>query len=170
MCDYSANLIAWLDRELPEPEAADIQRHLKACESCRGRLHAYARVSKAIDAYCEATVPSQAHSKLPRWTAVSSIAAAAATAAAALLLVFPRARVEQPPAHASSAPAPAAVIAEASPAPPSPVHRRHSVAPTQKQVADWLPAAPAIQIAIPAEAIFPPARYPTASISLPMSA
>lgn len=159
MCDHSASLIAWLDRELPEAEAADVQRHLEVCASCRGRLRAYAEASRAFDAYCEATMASEAPRRLPRWAAVSSVAAAAA-AVAFLLLAFPRTRVPLPLAHVPSATTPAAVVLETSPAPATAAHRRRLVAPPQNQEAGWLPAELAIQIAIPAEAIFPPGAVP----------
>ena len=29
MCDFSGKLIAWLDRELPASEAADVERHVR---------------------------------------------------------------------------------------------------------------------------------------------
>jgi anti-sigma factor RsiW len=155
MSEHPANLIAWLDCELPDAEAADMRRHLKGCASCRNRLRAYTEVSRAFDAFCDATATSRARRRLPRWAAVSS-----AAAAAALLLAFPRARVELPPANVPSATAPAAVVLELPPAPATAVHRRHLVAPPQNQEAGWLPAEPAIQIAIPAEAIFPPGAIP----------
>ena len=37
MCDFSGKLVAWLDRELPAEEAADVERHLEACTECRSR-------------------------------------------------------------------------------------------------------------------------------------
>ena len=29
MCEFSGKLIAWLDRELPASEAADVERHVR---------------------------------------------------------------------------------------------------------------------------------------------
>src|ERR1700681_1828662 len=94
MCDFSARLIAWLDHELPEEEAAEVERHLQACAQCRGHLRTYERVSGALDAYCDSIVASRPSRKLPRWAAVAS---AAVAAAAVLFLVFPRTRVEPAP-------------------------------------------------------------------------
>ena len=48
MCEFSGKLIAWMDRELPESEAADVERHLGACAECRERLAAYKQVSGDI--------------------------------------------------------------------------------------------------------------------------
>jgi hypothetical protein len=90
MCDFSGRLIAWSDRELPEMEAADVERHVHTCAECQGRLHAYQKVSRTFDAYCDAAVASQIRPK----------------------------------------------------------------------GSNWLPAAPALEIAIPAEAMFPPGAVP----------
>jgi anti-sigma factor RsiW len=172
MCDFSRNLIAWLDHELPESEAADLERHLEACSECRSRLDAYERVSTAFDAYCEAAIASNAHPRVPRWVPVAS-AAGAVAALLALLLALPRAPVKPPMFHPPATAAPPTVVARAVPTPVSPIKRidkRHAVAPVKTQNAnatpaqppniDSLPDEPAIQIAIPAEAMFPPGALP----------
>ena len=195
MCDLSAKRIAWLDHELPEHEAADLERHVETCAECRTCLRAYSQVSKAIDAYCDSAMDSQAHGEpLPRWVPVLSVAAAAV----ALLLLFPSQRVERRPPQASVPTAAAAspnnaatspsaaaqdekpVVAhpfrgevrnlaspteEASASIPSKraTHRPHivaPVAPAQVQNANWVPVEPAIQIAIPADAMFAPGAVP----------
>jgi hypothetical protein len=56
MCDYSGKLVACMDGELPEREAAEVERHLEICAECRECLAAFQQVSGAFDAYCEATV------------------------------------------------------------------------------------------------------------------
>jgi len=157
MCDFSERLIAWLDHELQESEAADVERHVWACAECRSRLDAYKEVGKAVDTYCDKVMLARARRRLPSWVPVLSGAAAAA----ALLLLFPHGHVERVPVHAPAAAASPAVALEAPPAPISKrTHRRHGVAPVQSQTANWVPAEPAIQIAIPAEAMFAPGAIP----------
>lgn len=47
-------LMAWLDRELPDAEAAAVERHVRTCTECASRAEAYRQASKAFEAYCEA--------------------------------------------------------------------------------------------------------------------
>jgi anti-sigma factor RsiW len=155
MCDFSRKLIAWLDRELPEDESADVERHVRACTECRSHLEAYEQVSSTFNAYCDAAMASKVGHSLPRWVPVLS----GAVAAAALLLIFSRAPVEKLPVHPPVA-APPAIVLETAPAPIKRIHPRHALAPAQNQTLDWAPAEPAIQIAIPAEAMFPPGAIP----------
>jgi anti-sigma factor RsiW len=168
MCDFSGRLIAWLDRELPEEEAADVERHLRECAQCRGRLAAYEQVSGIFHAYCNSIVASRPRRRLPRWAALASGAIAAA---AVLFLAFPGARVERGAFAIPPAAAPPAAIVETAPAPITAVPRRHSVARRRYQEANLPPAGPDIQIAIPADAIFPPGAVPegvnfTADVSI----
>ena len=37
MCDFPGRLVAWLDDEMPEGEAAEVQRHVQSCVECRSR-------------------------------------------------------------------------------------------------------------------------------------
>jgi hypothetical protein len=174
MCELSDRLIAWLDHELSQHEAADLERHIQACAECRSCLHAYKGVSKFIDAYCNAAVVSGARREpLPRWVPVLSVAAAAV----ALLLLFPHGRVDRRPPQAAVvavSPSNAATsalaakidlqaFAEKTPAAlptKTPIRNRHVVAPVPAQNANWMPVEPAIQIAIPAEAMFAPGAVP----------
>ncbi len=157
MCDLSERLIAWLDHELPENEAAAVERHVQACAECRSRLDAYKKIDKTFDAYCDAAMVASERRRLPRWVPVLSGAAAAV----ALFLLFPRGHVERLPLHVPAATASPAIVLEAPPAPISTrTHRRHGAAPVQSQTANWVPAEPAIQIAIPAEAMFAPGTIP----------
>lgn len=182
MCDASERLIAWLDRELPEDEAADLERHLQACGECRSRLSACQRASSAFNEYCDIAMASETRRRLPRWMPAAPVAITVA-AAVVLFAVLPRERVEQPPAHSpamhsltSNSPRAAASPAMASQ--PSrtamrsieTVRRRHAVAPVQTETrnaaptpiqnANSLPAEPHIEIGIPAEAIYPPGAVP----------
>ena len=99
MCDFSGKLIAWLDRELPAEEAADVERHLEDCSECRASVDAYKKVSGEFDAYCDAAMASSARRGAPRWAPVA--VAAGAAALVALFLVMPRTRTQN--ARVSSA-------------------------------------------------------------------
>ena len=48
MCEYSGRLVAWLDRELPEEEATNVQWHVGQCAECRQAVSAYEKVSSAF--------------------------------------------------------------------------------------------------------------------------
>jgi anti-sigma factor RsiW len=161
MCDFSGKLIAWMDRELPDDEAAGVERHVRECSECRGRVEAYEQVSRAFNAYCEVTANTTACRRSPHWVPVLSSAAAVA-----VLLVMFQAAVVRPvsvkpiPARPQLADASPAVVREAPPGPVEKVHRRHGIAPGKTPGANWLSAEPVIQISIPAEAMFPPGAIP----------
>ena len=53
MCDFSGRLIAWMDGELAENEAAAVEQHVQGCEQCRERVAAYEEVSREFAAYCD---------------------------------------------------------------------------------------------------------------------
>jgi anti-sigma factor RsiW len=174
MCDFSGKLIAWLDRELPADEAAKVERHLETCSECRSGVGAYKRVSSDFDAYCDEVIASNLRRRTPRWAPVVS-AAGAVAALVALFLVWPRTSAELPtfPRPQVAVAASPAVAANALPAPISTVHRIHRrqvaapaqiqntiAAPAQNQNAYFIPEEPVIQIAIPAEEMFPPGAVP----------
>ena len=87
MCDFSGRLIAWLDQELPEGEAASVERHLQLCVECQTRLAAYEQVSRAFEAYSDAEIASERRPSLTRWIPAMSVSAAAAVAIAGLFLL-----------------------------------------------------------------------------------
>jgi anti-sigma factor RsiW len=174
MCDFSGKLIAWLDHELPAEETAAVERHLEACSECRCRVDAYKRVSSEFEAYCDDTIASNVRRKAPRW--IPAVSAAGVVAAVVVLfLAFPRTRVQRPafdPPRVAAAASPT-VVAKGLPAlvrSVHRVHRQHAVAPVQNQNensalaqnqnAYSLPDEPVIQIAIPAEEMFPPGAVP----------
>ena len=142
---------------------------------CRSGVDAYKRVSGEFDAYCDAAIASSVRRGVPRWAPVVS-AAGAVAALVALFLAMPRTRVEPPAFHAQQAEVAAspAIVAAAAPASVSPtiqrVHRRQVIAPAQIQNANaapvqnqnayFLPDEPMIQIAIPADEMFPPGAVP----------
>ena len=103
MCDFSVSerLVAWMDRELPDNEAADVERHVRECSECRGRVDAYEQVSRAFVAYCDATMEKKTRRRMKRWMPLLASAAAAAV----LLLVLQPAAVKQTPRVAEAAPA-----------------------------------------------------------------
>jgi len=160
MCDVQAKLIAWLDRELSPNEAADVDRHIKGCRECRGRLATYKQVSETFEVYCDAVVAGKTRHRVSRWVPVLASAVAAAVV---MFLVFPQRRIEPPPVlaptlAASSVPVPAPRAKEA--APRKTVRRRHAVPPVQKRAMKWQQTETAVKIAIPAEAMFPPGAIP----------
>jgi anti-sigma factor RsiW len=160
MCDVQAKLVAWLDRELSSDEAADVDRHIKGCQECRGRLATYKQVSEIFDVYCDAVGAGKTRRRLSRWVPVLASAVAAAVV---MFLAFPQRRVEPPPVlaptlAAASAPVPAPRAAEA--AARKTMRRRHAVPPVQERAMKWQPTETAVQIAIPAEAMFPPGAMP----------
>lgn len=158
MCNFSGKLVAFLDRELAASEMAEVQGHLRDCFECQRRLDAYQQVSRTFEAYCDAVSAAKTKPSGLLWTAVW--ASAAAVVVAALLLIFVHTHVEPlviPPSMEAVPPANALLT---SPAPIKVAHRRHAAARAKTQTADWLPAEPAIQIAIPAESMFPPGAVP----------
>jgi hypothetical protein len=170
MCDFPGKLIAWLDHELLEREAAEAEQHVQQCKECRNRVNAYKQVGRAVDAYCDEALASKVPSGTTRWQLALSVAAVVGIA---LLLILPRARVDQTMVRQPVAAGPAlrdaatvgsrAVALEAPPEPRKPERklRYHPAAPAAQTLArNWLSAEPAIQIAIPAEAMFPPGAVP----------
>jgi|SRR6267142_116576 len=164
MCDVQGKLVAWLDRELPPEEAAGVERHVKGCEECRSQLAAYEQVSGTFAVYCDAVVAAKAGHRVPRWVPVL-VSAVAATVV--VYFAIPRTRTEPLPALTPtitkvSIPVPIPVPAPraAEPAPRKTIHKRHAVPPLQKEAVKWQPTETAVQIAIPAEAMFPPGAMP----------
>ena len=172
MCDFSSRLIAWMDREVPDNEAADVERHVRDCSECRGRVDDYEQVSRAFVAYCDAAMEEKTGRRLPRWVPVLLSGAAAAAMLVILFHpvfhpVFHPTTVKQMPVRPRVADAAPAVVVgtetaetETAPRPVKRVHRRHVTAPMRTPNANWASAEPAIQIAIPVEAMFPPGAVP----------
>lgn len=181
MCEHSGKLIAWMDCELPADETAAIQRHLADCAECRAQLEKYEQVSVQLDAYCDAIVESPARPRMSgSLTAAASLGAAAAIALV-LVLVWPRKHAQPPGAHIAPATG-AALAATAEPAQPqaapaAPIRHEHRaqrmpaaksvvlVHKSEPQLAQdaqsaALPPEPMIQIAIPADDMFPPGAVP----------
>ncbi len=157
MCDYSGKLVAWMDHELPDSEAADVEHHVLACTECRRRVGAYEQVSASLVAYCDAAVDQKAPSRLRHWVPVlSGVAAAAALS----LVFFLRAPIKQIPVRPQEAVASPAIVPETAPRLVNAVHRQRSLPRMKTPDVSWTPAGPAIQIVIPEEAMFPPGAVP----------
>lgn len=130
MCEHTKKLVAWMDGELPEREAAAIEKHVAQCAECRECLAAYKQASAGFDMYCDAVVDvadearvAEERREIPRLAEDRSLrddtvkqkrvrgaiaaGAIAAAAAIAILLMLPRQRVAQEtartPALASNA-------------------------------------------------------------------
>lgn len=178
MCDYSGKLIAWMDGELPAQEAAEVERHLEACSECRSGVATFRRISVEFDAYCEeATASTESRRAGNRALVVS--AAVAAAAAGALFLMWPRTSVHPPAPHFPQvAETPTAVVAanelSAAVHPSEKFHVRRAAshkqsflpdqntdsAPAQSENPYVLANEPVVQIAIPADEMFPPGAAP----------
>lgn len=156
MCDLSARLVAWMDRELPDAEASAMMEHVRGCLECRRRVDAYQEASRAFVAYYDAAVGAKTRRGLQHWMPVL----ASAMAAAVLLLVFRPAVVKQIPVGPPIADAVRADIPETAPSPLKKVHRRHVSVPIKTTNANWEMVEPGIRIAIPVEAMFPPGAVP----------
>jgi len=182
MCDFAEKLMVWLDQELPDDDAATVERHLQVCPECGDRVEAYRRVSGAFDrycdAYCDALPAPNPRRRLTRTVLTISGGVAVAAAVAMFFLLAARSRVQ--PAAPGAAPIPAVVDAakalplahEAQPAAAEirtvaqakrrrgAEHVKQAAAPRQSEETSWLASEPAVEIAIPADAIFPPGAVP----------
>lgn len=171
MCEYSGKLIPWLDGELCDEQMAQVQRHLQECLACRTQLANYEQMSKAFAAYCDATTKVESLRRRSLWASAFPAAGAVALAVAlAMLMLRPHVdppapppvratAVEQPTVTLPVIARPNVVSETTQPASrPKRDSRIRSHAPAQ--AANWLPPEPAIQIAIPAEAMFPPGALP----------
>ena len=161
MCDVTAKLVAWLDRELTPDEASTIGRHVEGCHECRCWVATYERVSQTFDAYCDAVMAAKAP-RPARWVPVLAGALIAATVVCLIFLrtrVVPPAVIDPPVAIASApVPEPPPVV---EPILHKPMIRRPHPAPRVRELpTQEQPMDAAIQIAIPAEAMFPPGAVP----------
>ncbi|MGH9678964.1 MAG: zf-HC2 domain-containing protein [Candidatus Acidiferrales bacterium] len=171
MCNESGKLVAWLDGELPPAQAAEIEAHLRGCEECRGKRAAIEQTTAAVREYCDAQMAANAP-RTARRAMVTALAVGVATIAAviAMLVVLPRLRTVEPPVGPRPEAVPTIALASAPPAvrlpapvldsPAKPEHHRRVVAAARNLPAAGPFAEPSIQIAIPAEAVFPPGAFP----------
>jgi anti-sigma factor RsiW len=163
MCDFQPKLVAWLDNELPEHQAAEVERHVQACEECRAERENYEQVSRTIDAYCDAVMAAKTHRSTLRWVPAMS-GALLAIAASVLFLTPQRHRIEPRPVITPAATAAPVQFLAAESVAHKKIHRRRAVlpvqGPSQQPAAKWQPAETAVQITIPAETMFAPGAIP----------
>jgi hypothetical protein len=189
MCDYSGRLVAWLDREMQADEVSEMERHVAACAECRNCAAELDSVSAAFEDYCEMFSQTKEQRKASRVAPIFWAAAAAIVLAAMFAYPWGHVAspMQQPsvtaPAKTDSPPSLTMKAAENVPAPSQADHhaaRRQAgdrtgkgaaspgpcsgqgcaPAKVQGQRANWVAAEPAFQIAIPAEAMFPPGAVP----------
>ena len=161
MCDYSTRLVALLDGELAGDEQANLERHIRECLECHAQLAKYERVSKTLNEYCLWLTDSRASVRRSQLPAVLSIAAPAVLATilfVALLRPHSDPTVTSSPRVAS--PPPSATVSESVQAPIQVAPRSHKPSRVPPQTTSALLPAPAVRIAIPAEAMFPPGAVP----------
>jgi anti-sigma factor RsiW len=180
MCEYSKRLVAWMDGELAESEAAEVEQHVRACPACGKCVSACEEICREFAAYhaaCTQPRPVARRQKVSGWVPIAaSIAAVAAMVAIAFV---PRLAKQGPTIQQAAAipstvatPAIAGTVAPASqPAAEDhyPSHRPQKAirvghprrtTKLESTEAKWAMIEPAIQIAIPADAMFPPGAVP----------
>ena len=164
-CDCSEELVAWLDGELSIDEAEYLEQHLGACLACRSEVEACKKVSVAVQAYWHAATSSGTHRAAPL-RVLPYIGAAAAAAALVFFLLRPHPRLLEPAVQPAPATYSVVAVPDAKPASPAPsphikpLRVRHSAGSPQSSPTNWPPGESAVQIAIPAEALFPPGAVP----------
>ena len=162
MCDLQMKLVAWLDRELPTDEASEVERHVKVCEGCRHRATTYGAISETLEAYCDTLMATNAPRRVAPWVPVLATALLAASVLLFLILrprVVPRPVVE--PMVAASTLRASERPPAARPAPhKATIHARRAAQRVQEHTTPKQPMDTTIQIAIPAEAMFPPGAMP----------
>ena len=161
MCDVQAKLVAWLDRELTPDEAGAVQSHVEECHECRRWVATYERVSQTFDAYCDAVMAAKApHRAL--WVPVLAGALIAATVVGLAFLrtgVVPPAVID-PTAAIASAPVPGPPSVAEPILHKSMIRRRNPTLHIRELATQEQPMDASIEIAIPADAMFPPGAMP----------
>ena len=88
MCEYSKRLVTWMDGELSESEAAEVEQHVRACPACRQCVSACEEICREFAAYYAAftqTRPVARRQKVSGWV---PIAASMVAVAAMLAIAF----------------------------------------------------------------------------------
>jgi anti-sigma factor RsiW len=164
MCKFSTKLIAWLDRELEPEQMAELEQHLPNCDECRINIAKYERASQIFDDYCHAVMTAAQDQGQRRWLPILSAAAAILFLVATAAVVL-RIRVQP------LSPSPTAVVQRAQPplvsepaTPPADAVRPRRVRPKpiRIQAGNALPLLPepAVEVAIPADSMYPPGAVP----------
>jgi len=164
MCRYSTKLIAWLDRELEPEQMAELEQHLRDCGECRLNVAKYKKASESFDDYCGAVINAVSNRdqrrRIPILSAAAVILVFVATAAVLL-----RTRVQPfPPSPIGLVQRAQSPLVPEPPTPPVNAKRPRRVTPklVRTQASNWLqvPAQPAVEVAIPADSMFPPGAVP----------
>jgi len=162
MCDTEAKLVAWLDGELPNDEAATIEAHVRKCQTCRSRVAAYEKVSADFHLYCDAVFEARTRPRTLPWIPALAMAAAAAILSLVLysrMHVTPHSPTLTPIVGAQPRPIPEPVSVAGSPPRKAAPHKPAPARPTQ-HVPQWQPSEASVEIAIPTESIFAPGAMP----------
>ena len=162
MCDLEAKLVAWLDGELPDDEAATLRAHVRECQTCHSRITAYRQVSEDFHLYCNAVFEAGTKPRTSRWIPV--LAAAAAAVIISFIVYFRMRVTPSSPAFTpivsaqpASIPAPVSALG----AVPGKAARHKPASPPRKpRVPQWEPWETSVEIAIPAESVFAPGAMP----------
>src|SRR5258708_3891512 len=169
MCDISGKLIAWMDGELAENEAVEVERLVRDCSECRSHVDAFGEVSRLVITYyfhaTAAAAAPRSGRKLPRW--IPTLAGAAAIAAMLLFALRPAAVKPIPVvarAVASEAAAAPNAVGQATKVKSKAVHRHSRSSTRRNSNTDWALANPAFQMVIPADAMFAPGAVPEGTI------
>lgn len=167
MCELRPNLVAWLDGELSPEEAAVVAGHIESCAVCRSQTDAIRRASQALRIYCESALAEKSRPNVSR--VIPLLAAASVIAAAGLFLAYTRHRVA-PVAPAAAIPVVATIPSPDASIAPSTTPRTASVVQhkshRKRQAVSvpvpvpWPSADTAVEIAIPADAMFAPGALP----------
>lgn len=166
MCELRLPLVAWMDGELTASETAAVEEHVQACAECRQRVSECREASRGFAEYYGATSETASATNGPRrWPRWVGVAVAAAAAIVVGLLLYAREERQAPvaPRAATVATSPAVEVASeaAGPVQQAPrVAKRRVAAHRQAQREDWAMEQPAIQIALPADSMFPPGAVP----------
>jgi hypothetical protein len=164
MCKYSTKLIAWLDRELEQEQLAEMEQHLRECGECRVNIAKYEGASQLFNDYCNAVMTAEPDRDRRRWIPLLSAAAAILVLVATTGVVL-RTRVKplSPSPTAIVQPAQWPLVPEPATTPANAMRpRRTRAKPVRSHASNWLPLPPqpAVEVAIPADSMFPPGAVP----------
>lgn len=162
MCEFETRLIAWIDGELDRSASRQMELHVAQCGACSAKAASYREVSRAFAAYFELPVVAPGSSR-PSAAALAGLGAAAA-AVIILWMLRPLAATLPPPQPKLAVAPPAAAFLKQPPAatPPSVTRtRRHTANPVAAAKPQPVDPQPTIEIAIPADAMFPPGAFPS---------
>jgi len=143
---------------------AQLEQHLPQCGECRANLARYEEASQIFDDYCNAVMTAAPDRDQHRWIPILSAAAAILVLVASTAMLL-RTHVQplSPSPTAIVRPAPSPLVPEPATPPANAMRaRRARPKPVRAEASNWLPLAlePAVEVAIPADAMFPPGAVP----------